>query len=316
MPKISIIVPVYNVEKYLRKCVDSILNQTFKDFELILVDDGSIDTSGKICDEYNLKDNRIKVIHKENGGLSSARNAGLDIAQGEYIGFVDSDDWIELDMYEELYKICKENDTDVGIVGINYGGASEKKKSKKIEIYSNKLILDDLVYNKGKEITWPAWNKLWLKKVIGESRFKEGRIYEDGLFLYSLSSKIKKVAKIDYEAYNYRMDNESITRSKISKKQVDFLYNTLDIYKFLPSPYKEEMFIRDLIRYTEYILLEMIKQKNINKDIIKEIKKFYNDNFKMVKKENKLSGFLKWKLFVLSKYPKIYILLKKLTKRY
>ena len=316
MPKISIIVPVYNVEKYLRKCVDSILNQTFKDFELILVDDGSIDTSGKICDEYNLKDNRIKVIHKENGGLSSARNAGLDIAQGEYIGFVDSDDWIELDMYEELYKICKENDTDVGIVGINYGGASEKKKSKKIEIYSNKLILDDLVYNKGKEITWPAWNKLWLKKVIGESRFKEGRIYEDGLFLYSLSFKIKKVAKIDYEAYNYRMDNESITRSKISKKQVDFLYNTLDIYKFLPSPYKEEMFIRDLIRYTEYILLEMIKQKNINKDIIKEIKKFYNDNFKMVKKENKLSGFLKWKLFVLSKYPKIYILLKKLTKRY
>ena len=316
MPKISIIVPVYNVEKYLRKCVDSILNQTFKDFELILVDDGSIDTSGKICDEYNLKDNRIKVIHKENGGLSSARNAGLDIAQGEYIGFVDSDDWIELDMYEKLYKICKENDTDVGIVGINYGGASEKKKSKKIEIYSNKLILDDLVYNKGKEITWPAWNKLWLKKVIGESRFKEGRIYEDGLFLYSLSSKIKKVAKIDYEAYNYRMDNESITRSKISKKQVDFLYNTLDIYKFLPSPYKEEMFIRDLIRYTEYILLEMIKQKNINKDIIKEIKKFYNDNFKMVKKENKLSRFLKWKLFVLSKYPKIYILLKKLTKRY
>ena len=316
MPKISIIVPVYNVEKYLRKCVDSILNQTFKDFELILVDDGSTDSSGKICDEYNLKDNRIKVIHKENGGLSSARNAGLDIAQGEYIGFVDSDDWIELDMYEELYKICKENDADVGIVGINYGGASEKKKSKKIEIYSNKLILDDLVYNKGKEITWPAWNKLWLKKVIGESRFKEGRIYEDGLFLYSLSSKIKKVAKIDYEAYNYRMDNESITRSKISKKQVDFLYNTLDIYKFLPLPYKEEMFIRDLIRYTEYILLEMIKQKNINKDIIKEIKKFYNDNFKMVKKENKLSGFLKWKLFVLSKYPKIYILLKKLTKRY
>ena len=316
MPKISIIVPVYNVEKYLRKCIDSILNQTFKDFELILIDDGSTDESGKICDEYNLKDNRIKVIHKENGGLSSARNAGLDIAQGEYIGFVDSDDWIELDMYEELYKICKENDTDVGIVGINYGGASEKKKSKKIEIYSNKLILDDLVYNKGKEITWPAWNKLWLKKVIGESRFKEGRIYEDGLFLYSLSSKIKKVAKIDYEAYNYRMDNESITRSKISKKQVDFLYNTLDIYKFLPSPYKEEMFIRDLIRYTEYILLEMIKQKNINKDIIKEIKKFYNDNFKMVKKENKLSGFLKWKLFVLSKYPKIYILLKKLTKRY
>lgn len=100
---ISVIVPVYNVEKYLHKCINSILNQTYKNLEIILIDDGSTDNSGKICDEYALKDNRIKVIHKENGGLSSARNAGLDICSGDYIGFVDSDDYIAEDMYEYLY---------------------------------------------------------------------------------------------------------------------------------------------------------------------------------------------------------------------
>ena len=112
-PKISIIVPVYKVEKYIHKCIDSILNQTFKDFELILVDDGSPDNCGKICDEYAKKDSRVIVIHKENGGLSSARNSGLDIARGDYIGFVDSDDYIENDMYELLYNLCEENNCDI-----------------------------------------------------------------------------------------------------------------------------------------------------------------------------------------------------------
>ena len=316
MPKISIIVPVYNVEKYIRKCLDSILNQTFKDFELILVDDGSLDNSGKICDDYALKDNRIKVIHKKNGGLSSARNAGLDVAQGDYIGFVDSDDWIEPDMYEILYENCIRTNADIGIVEINYGGILEKEDKNKRKIYSNKDLLKDLVYNAGKDITWTAWNKLWRRDLIEDTRFKEGRIYEDGLFLYTLSNKIEKIIKINYRAYNYRIDNESITRSKISKKQLDFLHNTLDIYKILSSPYKEDMFIRDLIKYTEYILLEMIKQKNINREIIKEIKKFYFDNFELIEKENKLKGISKYKFFILRKYPEIYTLLKKLTKRY
>ncbi|HEY8803664.1 MAG TPA: glycosyltransferase, partial [Clostridium sp.] len=102
-PLISIIVPIYKVEVYIRNCVDSILNQTYKNLEIILVDDGSPDNCGNICEEYSSKDKRIKVIHKKNGGLSSARNAGLDIASGEYIGFIDSDDWIEGDMYESLY---------------------------------------------------------------------------------------------------------------------------------------------------------------------------------------------------------------------
>ena len=116
-PKISIIVPVYKVEPYIHKCIDSILNQTFKEFELILVDDGSPDNCGNICDEYAKKDNRVRVIHKENGGISSARNIGLDVSNGEYIGFVDSDDYIKLDMYERLYNSCKVNNADISIIG-------------------------------------------------------------------------------------------------------------------------------------------------------------------------------------------------------
>ena len=110
---VSVIVPIYKVEKYLGKCVDSIINQTYKNLEIILVDDGSPDNSGKICDEYAKKDNRIKVIHKENGGLSSARNAGLDVATGEFIAFVDSDDRIHLDFVEKLYRAIKEENADI-----------------------------------------------------------------------------------------------------------------------------------------------------------------------------------------------------------
>lgn len=114
-PVISVIVPIYNVEKYLPRCIESILNQSFKEFELILVDDGSSDNSGKICDIYAEKDERVKVIHKENGGVSSARNVGIKAVNGEYIGFVDPDDYIDREMYKNLYELCENNNCDIGI---------------------------------------------------------------------------------------------------------------------------------------------------------------------------------------------------------
>lgn len=118
MPEISIIVPIYKTEKYLNRCVNSLINQTFKNFELILVDDGSPDACPVLCDKWGKRDTRIKVIHKKNGGLSSARNAGLNIAQGKYIGFVDSDDWIEPDMYELLYNAAEKYQTDYSAVNM------------------------------------------------------------------------------------------------------------------------------------------------------------------------------------------------------
>ena len=128
IPKISIIVPVYKVEKYLSRCIKSILRQTFTDFELILVDDGSPDKCPQMCDDWGKKDKRIRVIHKENGGLSSARNAGLRAARGEYIGFVDSDDWIACDMYEILYQLAKKYRADITCGGIERTNAGSVRK--------------------------------------------------------------------------------------------------------------------------------------------------------------------------------------------
>ena len=133
MSEISIIVPVYNVDQYLENCIESILNQTFKDYELILIDDGSTDKSGEICDKYEKKDNRIKVIHKYNGGLSSARNAGLDLACGKYIGFVDSDDSIHPEMYEILYDLQQIYNADISVCSFKKVYENIDVKNKDIE---------------------------------------------------------------------------------------------------------------------------------------------------------------------------------------
>ncbi|EGO6689884.1 glycosyltransferase, partial [Enterococcus faecalis] len=164
MPKISIIVPVYNVEKYLEKCVRSILAQTFTDFELILVDDGSPDSSGAMCDQFAEQDQRVKVIHKENGGLSDARNAGIEIATGEYLGFVDSDDYIADDMYELLYTNIVKEDADLSICGI-YDVYEGKEPVEKQQQY---IVLDKVAAMKmileAKVVSVHAVNKLYKKE--------------------------------------------------------------------------------------------------------------------------------------------------------
>ncbi|EME3187758.1 glycosyltransferase, partial [Enterococcus faecalis] len=166
MPKISIIVPVYNVEKYLEKCVRSILAQTFTDFELILVDDGSPDSSGAMCDQFAEQDQRVKVIHKENGGLSDARNAGIEIATGEYLGFVDSDDYIADDMYELLYTNIVKEDADLSICGIYdvYEGKEPIVKSLIQGTFSREEAL--LLILQGNIISVHAVNKLYKRKLF------------------------------------------------------------------------------------------------------------------------------------------------------
>ena len=176
MNDISVIVPVYNVEKYLEKCIDSILSQTFKNFEIILVDDGSTDSCGIICDEYERLDNRVKVIHKINGGLSSARNSGLEIASGEYVAFVDSDDWIDKNMYQELYNEAKKNNAD--IVQCKF----IKAKDENVSIYNNEFNevevignLDALcnLYNERCIETVVTWNKLYKRYLFNDIVFPQ-----------------------------------------------------------------------------------------------------------------------------------------------
>lgn len=165
MVKLSVILTVYNVEKYLKRCIDSIIKQTYKDFELILVDDGSIDNSSKICDKFCKQDKRIKVIHKENGGVSSARNAGLDIAEGDYISFIDSDDYIEVDMFKKLIQIMIENNAD--IAQCNFKVVCKNEKMIKNKIYKDVKVGDRYVaLNEIIDVPFSnvVWNKIYKKR--------------------------------------------------------------------------------------------------------------------------------------------------------
>jgi glycosyltransferase involved in cell wall biosynthesis len=226
---ISVIVPVYNVEKYLPQCINSLLNQTIKNLEIILVNDGSLDTSGKICDEFSKKDNRIIVIHKENGGLSSARNAGLEIAKGPYIGFVDSDDWLDESMYETLLKIIKDTDSDISCCKFFKTADSEEKipatDNEIIQSFNNVEGLNNF-YTDLYTQTVVAWNKLYKRELFNDVIYPTGKIHEDEGTTYKLFYKANKIIYTNKPLYYYRITPNSITTSKFSKKRLDII----DIY--------------------------------------------------------------------------------------
>ena len=224
-PKISIVVPIYKVEKYIHKCIDSILAQTFTDFELILVDDGSPDNCGKICDEYAMKDSRIKVIHKKNGGLSDARNAGIDTAIGEYIGFVDSDDYIESDMYKDLYEVIINNDADISITGIK-----EVNEEGRV-IY--KYLPEKIDFSELLKQAY-ACNKLFKRNLFLENNlyFQNNRHYEDIELIPKLIAKSNKIVGVNKLAYNYLKRGNSITSVK-DEKILDNLWAYTQIKDYL-----------------------------------------------------------------------------------
>ena len=223
MAEISIVVPVYNVEKYLKRCVDSILAQTFSDFELILVDDGSKDDSGLICDELKNTDDRIKVIHKENGGLSSARNAGIEASKCKYIGFVDSDDFIAKDTYETLYKLMIENSADVSRVDyieVETSDMTEKKPTGKVKIFENEKVLESFFDLKIESVCVG----LYKKEIIGESRFPVGKTSEDIPFNFELFSKANKFVYFPCRKYYYYNNPLSISNGKMDEKKMNYVY--------------------------------------------------------------------------------------------
>ena len=210
---ISIIVPIYNVEQYLRQAVDSIRCQTYTNLEIILVDDGSPDNSGAICDEYAKADSRIKVIHKQNGGLSDARNAGIAAASGAYLGFVDSDDFIEPEMFQKLYDALVTHDAQMSVCSFRYVGGLDERNSKidiRDEVLSGQEILLEKCMSK---YAWGwvcAWNKLYRKEMFQELRYPVGKAHEDEFVLHSLLWDVPRVACISYVGYNYVQRSSSI----------------------------------------------------------------------------------------------------------
>lgn len=216
---VSVIVPVYNVEQYLEQCINSILGQTYKNLEIILVDDGSTDKSGIMCEQYALADNRVVVIHKENGGLSDARNVGMAIAKGDYIGFVDSDDYIHCDMYKVLTDLLEQNNADIAIA--NWCGFNDKEGEKIYEERTGNILtfedletLEFLIYGKNEyKISLSVWDRLYRREIIEEFRFPKGMCYEDVVWSTKVFYKAQKSVYIDRNLYYYRRRDSGIVGS-------------------------------------------------------------------------------------------------------
>lgn len=229
-PVVSVIMPVYKVEKYVAESITSVLNQTYKDFELILVDDGSPDKSGLICDDFAKKDERIRVIHKENGGLSSARNAGLDIAKGEYVYFIDSDDTVETDLLKEVVSTAQKSNSDVVIFGIHSIVFSEGKVVSDRYIqhsqteYNCNYDITDSFYKLADDGVWNyAWDKLYKLSTIKENGVSFNSFYdrvcEDTAFLLDLLPYVEKINVIEGCYYNYFIrDNQSVVKTFIPER--------------------------------------------------------------------------------------------------
>lgn len=285
MPKLSIIVPVYNVEDYLKRCIDSIINQNFKDFELILVDDGSTDMSPSICDDYSNRDKRVIVIHKKNAGLSSARNKGLDIAKGDYIGFVDSDDWIAPNMYLDLVNFCESNKLDLAICGVELCYENTNKNqpyymTTNDRIMSKTEALEELFCNNsfGEE----AWNKLYTKKVFANIRYPVGKIHEDTYCICDILNKCKKIGYKSGIGYFYYQRQNSIMNNLTSAPSVDKILSVENVLNYL-SNYPE--IFKNSAPNLLSAPLKNIKSilKNRSKDdylYLRELKHFYLKHFK------------------------------------
>ncbi len=297
---ISVIVPVYNVEDYLRECLDSIISQTYTNLEIILVDDGSPDGSGTICDEYAKKDSRIKVIHQQNSGVSVARNTGLKAVTGDYIGFVDSDDYIEPNMYEELHRCLIENDADMSVCGIKQFGAKTKS-----DFYGNKCLNKSAFLKKLLDETVPSylWNKLYKKHLFSGIVFPANLVYEDLRVLHIVTDKASTIGFTDKTFYNYRASDNTITSTRNLKNITDHINASHE----RSEKYKDTVYyvyaITGEFKCLRLIVSDMSVAKHDNilyKNLFKESKNLY----KICKTE--IKGLQKVITYIYLVSPKLY----------
>ena len=319
-PIISIIVPIYNVGKYLPKCIESILNQTFKNFELILVNGGSTDNSGVVCDDYAKKDTRIKIIHKSNGGVSSARNAGLYVAKGEYIGFVDPDDYIDKNMYEKLYRLCIDNNSDIAICRFNReinGKIQNKESTEEIIELNNMEAMNELF--KGNLYRFSLCNKLFSKKCFNDVLFPEERIHEDLSTTYKLFANSKKAVYINYCGYIYVRRENSILTSTYNEKRLQAFIAWDEIIEFIDKNYYEiiEQVIATFTYWCVDNILYILNQVNNSKkknNYLNIIQKYTTKYYIYIKRNNILSRSYKLRIRIFNINYKLFILGRKIRK--
>lgn len=229
--KVSIIVPIFNVEKYLTKCLNSLVNQTLTDIEIICVNDGSTDNSEKILQAFAKKDSRIKVITRQNNGVSAARNIAIETATGEYLGFVDSDDWVDLDYFEKLYNTAKENDCDIACAGFKRCGkfkSSIRKFYNDVKVYTD--INDKVIIDKLPEHNY-VWNKIY-KRDKWNIKFPEGKIFEDMATTIKILFYSDKMVTAPNTYYNYRKTPNSIVTLKNTKSKKDYKSARNELFEF------------------------------------------------------------------------------------
>lgn len=277
---ISVIIPIYNVEKYLKRCIDSVLNQTYKEIEVILIDDGSPDNCGKICDYYKEKDKRVIVIHKINGGLSDARNVGLNVATGKYITFIDSDDFVEKGYIEVLYKLIKKYNCQISQCSYVKGSQQKfrKRKSKKEYVYFRNDFFKD------RKIKITVWAKLYKKDLFQNLRFPVNKINEDEFITYKILDKVKKIAITDGKYYYYYQSPDSIMRKQSNFIKEDIIEAFQERIEYFAN--KEER--RDVLISEKEFLLRLImliikceKNPNNQNDKIK-LRKLFEKYYKNI----------------------------------
>jgi glycosyltransferase involved in cell wall biosynthesis len=268
-PKISVIVAAYNVEAYLRKCVDSILAQTYKNLEVILVDDGSPDLSGAICDEYVRKDARVKAIHKVNGGQSTARNVALDVAQGDYIGFIDGDDWIEHEMYQSLLDVSLKEDADIvqcGWYKVETDGAKECPFTVHFkEVYTSKQGLDELIQSQGGHLNTSVCCKLFRRDIAQKFRFSPVRAYEDDEYIFKTVSEATRIVCIDTPYYNYLNREGSTMTATFNLNKIALIIIQKNICELIRDCYPERFIETQKVLCSKqfYILDCLLRAKDI-----------------------------------------------------
>lgn len=298
MPTISVIVPVYNVEKYLHCCVDSILAQTFTDIEVLLVDDGSTDGSGAICDEYAQKDSRVRVFHKANGGVSSARNLGLDEAVGEYFLLCDSDDVIHPQLLAMAVSEIEQNELDCLIYGYSCVAENitfeevrkEIRKKETVELMNREQVLREIL--RGQRFRMLAWNKLYRAELWESIRYPVGRKYgDDTSVTYRLMDLCQKVGYVETPYYYYRMRTGSALHSAISEENLQIFdaYNELLLYFRKKHPrMMREACSAYIVRTFDF--LAALKKHPANTALVKALGKRMKGNYRFLLKCGKATG--------------------------
>lgn len=311
---ISIIVPVYNVEKYIDRCVKSIIKQKYENIEIILVNDGSTDNSGYLCDKWKDIDKRIQVIHKKNGGLSDARNAGLNICSGKFVGFVDSDDWIDSNMYQEMYKLIKQYKSDICMCRIEKTENTRKiitrefNYTKEPYLFNKEEALEELFKDK---IDVSSCSKLYNVELFKETQFPFGKTNEDFAILYKLFLKSQKIVYTKQVFYYYIERENSITTSVFNKQQFDKYYNCLSMLEYIKNNAPSMLSLaKHYTWYQGFCLLKTLYLNKLDGLYIKECKslqKMLTRNILNILFSRNLSFKEKAMYLSIGFIPKIYI---------